>query len=85
MVKMAWNRGGGSSNFAVIAKSDTVDIAGGPPEYIHVQQAGNLVVRNRAGDQITLAVEAGIHMISPRRVESTNTTCGQVVGFWADT
>jgi hypothetical protein len=81
---MARNTELGSGNFAVITKDDSNDLAA-VTEYLHVQSDGNLIVHNKSGTAITLAVKGGtMYPIGARRVVSTNTTCGQVVGFWAE-
>ena len=80
---MSFKSGGATSNFAVTTPSDSVDLSY-PPEYLHVEQDGDLVVHNHAGTATTLAVQAGFVYVSPKRILSTGHGAGQVVGFWED-
>lgn len=80
---MSFKTGGGSSNFVVITPDDDNDLAA-VTEYIHVETDGDLVVHNKNGTEVTFAVLAGsCYPIGARRVLESS-TCGQVVGFWAE-
>jgi hypothetical protein len=72
----------GTSNFAVISESDSATFP--ETEYLHVETAGNLVVKNRNGTEVTFAVTAATMYPIGATALMTASSCGQVVGFWAE-
>ena len=70
--------------FADVVKSDSVDFTPGPPSAIYVGGAGDVAVVDRDGNATTLkAVPVGTTLhISPRRINSTNTTATLMVAMW---
>lgn len=74
---------GGSTTFDVIVPDDDNDIPLGPPEYLLVAQDGVLVCDSALAVNITIPVQSGHVLLSPKRIR-TASTVGSIVGCWED-